>query len=195
MFSAENTFKPLVLLLCNMKLFKAQMHPRATYESLVRDTILNPKDKIALPNRKATQLRSTQQLSQWDDSEFLDLQDLSENITKNRLHQAQFEQTMGHNPGGTRAVQEAMQPPPPPPDDNQGPPSQPMSTTAGWEGGLCSGGSSSTTEAGSHCSIKAGKIWMKISKATSKLNTVLIWISSTTSTECKGKNHNSSLTS
>ena len=40
-----------------MKLNKAQMHQRPTYETLVKDTILEPKDKIALPDRAATILR------------------------------------------------------------------------------------------------------------------------------------------
>ena len=56
-----------------MKLNKAQMHKRPTYETLVKDTILEPKDKIALPDRAATILRKTQQLSRYDDAEFLDL--------------------------------------------------------------------------------------------------------------------------
>ena len=56
-----------------MKLNKAQMHQRPTYETLVKDTILEPKDKIALPDRAATILRKTQQLTRYDDAEFLDL--------------------------------------------------------------------------------------------------------------------------
>ena len=57
-----------------MKLNKAQMHQRPTYETLVKDTILEPKDKIALPDRTATILRKPQQLSRYDDAEFLDLE-------------------------------------------------------------------------------------------------------------------------
>ena len=64
------------------KLNKAQMHKRPTYETLVKDTILEPKDKIALPDRTATILRKTQQLSRYDDSEFLDLEKDNENIAK-----------------------------------------------------------------------------------------------------------------
>ena len=40
-----------------MKFNKAQMHQRPTYETLVKDTMLEPKDKIALPDRQATMLR------------------------------------------------------------------------------------------------------------------------------------------
>ncbi len=41
-----------------MNLNKAQMHQRPTYETLIKDTILEPKDKIALPDRAATILRT-----------------------------------------------------------------------------------------------------------------------------------------
>ena len=56
-----------------MKLNKAQMHQRPTYETLVKDTFLQPKDKIALPDRTATNLRKTQQLSRYDDADFFRL--------------------------------------------------------------------------------------------------------------------------
>ena len=41
------------------KILKSQMHKRQTYETLVKDTVLEPKDKIALPDRQATILRKT----------------------------------------------------------------------------------------------------------------------------------------
>ena len=52
------------------KLLKAEMRKRPTYETLVKDTILNPKDKIALPDRAATILRKTQQLTRYDEQNF-----------------------------------------------------------------------------------------------------------------------------
>ena len=61
------------------KLLKAELHTRPTYETLVRDTILNPKDKIALPDRQAT---NTQQLCRYDEADFLDLEKDNENIAK-----------------------------------------------------------------------------------------------------------------
>ena len=67
-----------------MKLNKAQMHQRPTYETLVKDTILEPKDKIALPDRQATILRKTQQLSRYDDAEFLDLEKDNGKIKKSK---------------------------------------------------------------------------------------------------------------
>ena len=71
-----------------MKLNKAQMHKRPTYETLVKDTILEPKDKIALPDRAATILRKTQQLTRYDDAEFLDLEKDNEQIAKEKAQQA-----------------------------------------------------------------------------------------------------------
>ena len=70
-----------------MKLNKTQMHKRPTYETLVRDTILEPKDKIALPDREATILRKTQQLSRYDDAEFLDMEKDNEQIAKQQVQQ------------------------------------------------------------------------------------------------------------
>ena len=56
------------------KLLKSQLHRRPTYEVLVKDTVLNPKDKIHLPDRDATILRKTQQLTKYDEVGFLDLE-------------------------------------------------------------------------------------------------------------------------
>ena len=64
------------------KLVKSQLHQRPTYETLVKDTILEPKYEIALPDRIASILRRTQQLSRYDDHEFLDLEKDQENIAK-----------------------------------------------------------------------------------------------------------------
>ena len=64
------------------KLLKAQLHKRATYEVLIKDTVLNPKDKIDLPDRQATILRKTQQLTKYDEVGFLDLEKDDENIEK-----------------------------------------------------------------------------------------------------------------
>ena len=63
-----------------VSLAKQAMRQRSTYESLVRDTILNPRDKINLPNRTATLLRSTQKLNQFDEESFLDLDEENKRI-------------------------------------------------------------------------------------------------------------------
>ena len=56
------------------RILKTQMHQRQTYETLLKDTSLNRKDKLALPARAATILRKTQQPTRYDDYEFLDLE-------------------------------------------------------------------------------------------------------------------------
>ena len=48
-------------------------HKKPTYEEMVKETITNPTDKIALPDRTATQLRNTPQLTRYDDERLLDL--------------------------------------------------------------------------------------------------------------------------
>ena len=64
------------------KLLKSQLKQRPTYETFIKDTILEPKNKISLPDRQATILRKTHQLSRYDDIEFIDLEKDHENIAK-----------------------------------------------------------------------------------------------------------------
>jgi hypothetical protein len=77
------------------KLIKSQLKQRPTYETLVKDTILEPKDKIALPDRQATILRKTQQLSRYDDVEFIDLEKDQENIAKEQAQQMNVKAAAG----------------------------------------------------------------------------------------------------
>ncbi len=79
------------------------MHQRATYGSLVKDTILEPKDKIALPDRQASILRRMQQLTRYDESEFLDLDKDNENILKERAQQVQVQKVVADDPSGSIA--------------------------------------------------------------------------------------------
>ena len=74
------------------KLLKAQLRKRPTYEVLLKDTVLKPKDKIDLPDREATILRKTQQLTRHDEAEFLDLEKDSENIQTKWLMHTKTEQ-------------------------------------------------------------------------------------------------------
>lgn len=73
-----------------VNLNKMTMHRRPTYETLVKDSILEPKDRIALPDRLATQLRNTQQLSMWDDPAFLNLEDEQQKIMQNQIRQGEL---------------------------------------------------------------------------------------------------------
>ena len=77
------------------KLLKSQLKQRPTYETLVKDTILEPKDKIALPDRQATILRKTQQLSRYDDFEFIDLEKDHEKIAKEQAQQMNVKAAAG----------------------------------------------------------------------------------------------------
>jgi hypothetical protein len=114
------------------KLNKAQMHQRPTYETLVKDTILEPKDEIALPDRQATILRKTQQLSRYDDAEFLDLEKDNEQIAKEQAQQNTINAAAGSDTGGSLGQTRAFPPgghqrrtfsrPPPPSGGGQGQP-------------------------------------------------------------------------
>ena len=68
-----------------MNFNKAVMHKVPTYDDFVRDTILDPKDKIALPNRMATQLRNTPQLTRFDDDSALNLNDEQAKVARERI--------------------------------------------------------------------------------------------------------------
>jgi len=98
------------LFIYNMsKILTAGMKRRATYESLVRDTILEPKDKIKLPNREASILRRTQQLSRYDDDDFLGLETINEKINKERIQQIELLKLIAQKPMGTMLVERARQ--------------------------------------------------------------------------------------
>ena len=54
---------------------KDTYHKRSTYDELVIETITNPKDMVALPNREATILRNDPRLTRFDDEFFLNLEE------------------------------------------------------------------------------------------------------------------------
>lgn len=86
------------------------MHQRQTYETLLNDTILNPKDKIALPDREATILRKTQQLSRYDDYQFLDLEKDNKKLALEQAQQEAIKTTVGTEQGGSIAEERATRP-------------------------------------------------------------------------------------
>ena len=90
------------------KLNKAQMHQRPTYETLVKDTILEPKDRIALPDRAATILRKTQQLTRYDDAEFLDMDKDNEMMAKAKAQQATVQSAAAVSTGSITQTQAAQ---------------------------------------------------------------------------------------
>ncbi len=63
-----------------MNINKLEYHKRPTYADMVRGTITNPTDKIALPDRMATQIRNTPQMTRYDDESFIDLARENNNI-------------------------------------------------------------------------------------------------------------------
>ena len=125
-----------------MKLLKSQLKQRPTYETLVKDTILNPKDKIALPDRAATILRTTQQLSRYDDVEFIDLEKDNENIMREQAQQNTLRAAAANSDSGsiaeTRAAQSGKHeghnfasPPPTTTPQSYAPRFQPASSSSG----------------------------------------------------------------
>ena len=85
-----------------------QLRKRPTYEVLLKDTVLNPKDKIDLPNREATIVRKTQQLTRYDEADFLDLEKDNENIEKQKMQEANLKATAASSPGGSIAQTKAL---------------------------------------------------------------------------------------
>ena len=75
---------------------KSQMHRMPTYDEVLYDTVLHPTDKIALPDRMATQLRNTHQLTRFDEvDETPDLAGEQAKIAKERLRQAALHELGG----------------------------------------------------------------------------------------------------
>ena len=58
-----------------MSLYKETYHKRSTYDELVVQTITNPTDVIALPNREATRIRNDPRMTIFDDEAFVNLDD------------------------------------------------------------------------------------------------------------------------
>ena len=63
-----------------MSLYKETYHKRSTYDELVVETITNPTDVIALPNREATIIRNDPRMTRFDDEAFLTLDDENKTI-------------------------------------------------------------------------------------------------------------------
>ena len=62
-------------------------HKRPTYDELIQEAIIHPTDIIKYPNRIATQLRNTPQLTRFDDENFLDTNILNSNAMKQNMQQ------------------------------------------------------------------------------------------------------------
>ena len=85
---------------------KSQMHRMPTYDEVIYDT-MNSKDRINLPDRRATQLRNTHQLTRFDEvDETPDLAAEQDKITKERLKSLAL-QGMGVGPDETVGLKRA----------------------------------------------------------------------------------------
>ena len=62
-------------------------HRKPTYDELIQEAIIHPTDTIKYPNRIATQLRNTPQLTRFDDENFLDTAILNSNAMKQNMQQ------------------------------------------------------------------------------------------------------------
>ena len=89
-----------------MNIDKLEYHKRPTYAELIRDTITNPKDKIALPDRYATQLRNTPQMTRYDDESFLDLTQDNKTIMVEQMKQTTVRQQVAATNTKTHTIEE-----------------------------------------------------------------------------------------
>ena len=71
-------------------------HRKPTYDDLTQEAVIHPTATINYPSRIATQLRTTPQLTRFDDESFLDMSTINSNATKQYIQQT--------------AVQRALQP-------------------------------------------------------------------------------------
>jgi hypothetical protein len=102
---------------------KETYHRKPTYAEIVKEAITNPTDKIALPDRQATQLRNTPQLTRYDDESMLDLNSDNKHIMMEQMKQIALRQQVSTHTIHTHTVERAMNedasmpqaPPPPPP--------------------------------------------------------------------------------
>jgi hypothetical protein len=107
---------------------KAVMHKVPAHDELIRDTITAPKDRIPLPDRMATQLRNTPQLTKYDDDAYLNLSDEQNKITKERIKEVEIRNlanTTTNNYYNTHTVNKSTYEAPATAPDMPGAPPQP----------------------------------------------------------------------
>jgi hypothetical protein len=112
-----------------MHLDKSAYHKKPTYDEMVIESITHPTDKIALPDRQATQLRNTPQLTRYDDESFTDLNKDNQTQILEQLKQINLRQVVATHSTHTHTIERAVRedapmpqaPPPPPPPPASGP--------------------------------------------------------------------------
>jgi len=98
-----------------INLNKMEMRKRPTYEEIAKETVLESRNYITPPNRDATMLRNTLQLGQYDNPDFLDIEDTQRKIMANQLQAQTLSQVISQTPSATAAVTKAAVAPAPQP--------------------------------------------------------------------------------
>jgi hypothetical protein len=69
-------------------------HRKPTYDELIQEAVVHPTETIKYPNRIATQLRTTPQLTRFDDESFLDMNTINSNAAKQNIQQTAYQRAM-----------------------------------------------------------------------------------------------------
>jgi hypothetical protein len=69
-------------------------HRKPTYDELIQEAVIHPTETIKYPNRIATQLRTTPQLTRFDDESFLDMNTISSNAAKQNIQQTAYQRAI-----------------------------------------------------------------------------------------------------
>ncbi len=69
-------------------------HRKPTYDELIQEAVIHPTETIKYPNRIATQLRNTPQLTRFDDESFLDMNTINSNAMKQTMQQTAVQRAM-----------------------------------------------------------------------------------------------------
>ena len=70
-----------------MKISIQDYHIIPTYAELIQEALIHPTETIKYPNRIATQLRHTPQLTRFDDESLLDMSTTNSNAMKQNIPQ------------------------------------------------------------------------------------------------------------
>jgi hypothetical protein len=69
-------------------------HRKPTYDELIQEAVIHPTETIKYPNRIATQLRTTPQLTRFDDESFLDMNTINSNAAKQNIQQTAYQKAI-----------------------------------------------------------------------------------------------------
>jgi hypothetical protein len=69
-------------------------HRKPTSDELIQEAVIHPTETIKYPNRIATQLRNTPQLTRFDDESFLDMNTINSNASKQNIQQTAYQKAI-----------------------------------------------------------------------------------------------------